>query len=238
MNLLRSLFAVIFTFTVLSLATMQPILGASTNQTGPAGQPTSSNPSDSLFGVLRASSTVQDFRTQVPESQSACYVERIVHPELANLPCVMTVEFQLGPRTSQPLAPPAGAVVHSTPSPSVPLPVGHNTSSSGWSYGSAQSELCDVTCHLWWSSVNMAYAYNSHNVWAQWVDCSNSGGIGFSVTVTWCGTWNNGGYVPNYLSSGDNINVCAIMQGFPICSGHGQRIDVNIYGNVWFPPVW
>ncbi len=44
----------------------------------------------------------------------------------------------------------------------------------------------------------MAYFYNGSGVWLDYVDCSDKGGVGFSVDNSWVGQWNNGG--------GNNIN--------------------------------
>lgn len=115
---------------------------------------------------------------------------------------------------------------------------GQGDMAGGWScgqqwVGSWSTRISDPTGWVWWSKVS--YSYHGtlcQNVYFDSVDCADHGGNGTSVTVNWCGNWNNGGASPYlYADGGDNITVSAFVSGFPLSAGHWQRLGIDIYLN-------
>ena len=151
---------------------------------------------------------------QIPAPQAACDALLQDHPDLPKRPCATVVTVSLESSTT------SSTTGHVQP----------NATGSG----STSTQLCSVYgCWAWHSKAAVAYHYNGSGVWQDWIDCSDTGGIGYSVAVTWCGTWNNGGgngY--GYMSSGSNINVSAVAQGLPLSQGYWQRMDIYTDGGV------
>ena len=114
-------------------------------------------------------------------------------------------------------------------------------SAAGWHYTSYEYSLCagnkvyegsasshPAHCALWHITVSGEVAYNGSQAWTQWINCSAGQGKGSTISVSWCGTWNNGaeGY-PYYLDLGAN--------GYARIPGWGHsvwlRIDVRPNGS-------
>lgn len=77
----------------------------------------------------------------------------------------------------------------------------------------------------WSVTTNAGYARNASTgkvIW-QWVTCDKSA-IGFTVTVTWCGSYHSGQPDTDF---GANFDVSAVYQGSPITFSHGHRSSIN-----------
>jgi hypothetical protein len=127
---------------------------------------------------------------------------------------------------------------------------GHNLASSSqgagdlspmaatWYTGSTWTQI-NGPLNVWGSKVTAGFRYNYSSVYTDWVDCSNHWGVGYSVTIDWCGTWNQGGgngY--GYLNFGDNITVSFLYKGFPVEVGHGQRLNIKPNGTWCCQQTW
>ena len=86
---------------------------------------------------------------------------------------------------------------------------------------------------LWHTNVSMRYHGTlCQNVYWDSVDCGDHGGIGISVSIDWCGSWNNGAGAPyNFTDAGDNVTTSLIYNGFPVSQGHWQRHGLDLYLN-------
>jgi hypothetical protein len=90
--------------------------------------------------------------------------------------------------------------------------------------------------HLWHSNVS----YQCHGTLCQSayfdsVDCGDHGGTGYTVTINWCSSFNNGAGSPyNYTDAGDHVTVSLLVNGFPVSNSYYQRFDVDVYANWGF----
>lgn len=114
---------------------------------------------------------------------------------------------------------------------------------SGWYCEYDSSEMCSIYgCWAWHSQVDGIFAYNnSSQVWTNgaygtWFDfgTGNSGGLGYSVSITNKAVWNNGGGGgKNYMNAGNDITVSWIYNGNPLSASYWQRINVDVHGSAW-----
>lgn len=159
---------------------------------------------------------------RVPASAAECKVYHAIDAHVPAVGCYNVVKIRIGP-AKESARPPAGFKVPTRPDAGYPWVNQTNTIS-----------VCSaVSCRVWHSNVSTEYVYNGINVWQWWVDCSDYGGIGFSVSISWCGYWNNGGYHAGYMNMGDNFTVSAFFKGFPISTGYWDRYNVGVGGNWW-----
>jgi hypothetical protein len=90
------------------------------------------------------------------------------------------------------------------------------TSAAKWKTKFVQATICtsgkpfkgtrknSLACGLGYTTVSGEVKYNGKKAWVQWLDCQH-GSSGASNSVTWCGTWNNGGgHGYKYLDLGAN----------------------------------
>ncbi|OGO53256.1 MAG: hypothetical protein A2V84_08945 [Chloroflexi bacterium RBG_16_70_13] len=80
---------------------------------------------------------------------------------------------------------------------------------------------------LWSVTATATYVRNSSTGKVSWtsVTCTQSA-IGYTVTITWCGSYHSGLPDTNY---GSNFDVSFIWKGSPITVSHGMRASVNGY---------
>lgn len=88
----------------------------------------------------------------------------------------------------------------------------------GVHYTDAAYSVCSIVCSAWHARASERFYWDGTKAWAgpnSWVDCSNRGGIGYSVDVSFCGFrgpnpayYGSGSYLPgnadytvNFLSS-------------------------------------
>jgi hypothetical protein len=105
----------------------------------------------------------------------------------------------------------------------------------------AESHMCEgiTQCGVWEDVVVFEWAYD---VGAPYVkktrlDCHPDHTYGgYTIHETWCGTWNDGGRIPNqygrqpYMSAGDDFDMC---WGPTNCKHFWQRINADVYGHFW-----
>jgi hypothetical protein len=85
-----------------------------------------------------------------------------------------------------------------------------------------------LACGLGYTTVSGDVKYNGKKVLVQWLDCQH-GSSGASNTVTWCGTWNNGGgHGYKYLDLGANGEFKIPQHSHT----YWLRIDVHTNGAV------
>jgi len=91
-------------------------------------------------------------------------------------------------------------------------------------------DLCpDVwpNCAVWGARAHVGYYYNGRTAWASFVD-PTTWGYGFDVSVTWKGcVWQS-----SYLSCGLDVQVNALIKGFPISGSHGLRVEIRPNGTI------
>ena len=91
--------------------------------------------------------------------------------------------------------------------------------------GAGGHKLCQGSGYL---TVSGSVAYNGRQAWTQWITCAHGSAKGFTVTVTWCGTWNNGAEkYPYYLDLGANGWFTDVAGGHSVW----LRIDVHPNGS-------
>ena len=87
----------------------------------------------------------------------------------------------------------------------------------------------------YWSAyqvnVSYGYRYNHHRVELRWVDCRVPWSLGYDVTFTWCGAWNNGG---EYMDVGANWRAKISYGGLTFSFDRWIRERVNKYGQVYW----
>lgn len=88
----------------------------------------------------------------------------------------------------------------------------------------------------WYSDVNFRMHWTECSVGSEaasgatdYVNCDNYGGVGFKVTIDWCGHANDG---TELFDLGDDFHVAALFRGFPLEFPHYIRMNVDQYGNV------
>jgi hypothetical protein len=172
---------------------------------------------------LPPSGVPQTTTQTVPAPASECRIIVSKHPDLAGKPCLNRITLHTGPLSAK-----AQRRLHH----------GHGTGASAayaWQYRYTWMQQCSIYgCWAWHAKVAAAYHYNGYNVWKDWVDCSDRGGIGYSVDPTWCDVWNNGGSNWGYASFGENYTVYAAFKGVPLSAGYWLRINVTPNGGVWY----
>lgn len=169
-----------------------------------------------------APSTVAHTYTHTfPAPASVCAQIKQAHPNLRiGATCNYTQTFHVG---AAQVVKSAGALQPATVTPASTYTV------SDW------SQLCAVTCALWHNKVSSAFYFTGGKVWVDYLDCNDSGGIGYTVSVTWCGTYHNGAtsQTGSSMNDGDDFTVSAVAKGVPISASHWQRINCNVDGQTW-----
>ncbi|QMU73092.1 hypothetical protein [Streptacidiphilus sp. P02-A3a] len=103
-------------------------------------------------------------------------------------------------------------------------------------YTTASTHTCSaIACAVWGNTISTAFYYTGGEVWEDFLDCNDSSGIGYQVSVTWCGNWHNHAtsQTGSYMNDGDDFEVSVIAKGIPIDAGHWQRINCNVDGQTW-----
>jgi hypothetical protein len=98
------------------------------------------------------------------------------------------------------------------------VPAGYTDCGSTWV--KSQSVL------LVWSVTSTAtYVRNRNTGKVSWqsVTCTQTA-IGYTVTITWCGSYHNGLPDTNY---GANFDVAFVWEGSPVKVSHGHRASIN-----------
>jgi hypothetical protein len=92
-------------------------------------------------------------------------------------------------------------------------------------------KACAVYCWEWHTKVAVDVKRNQGNntIYAVWVDCSDTGGFGTDVQVTWCGV--AGDSTRSYLDVGENWKLTWNVGGIPISANCWQRI--HLYPDGW-----
>jgi len=103
-------------------------------------------------------------------------------------------------------------------------------------YTTASAHTCSaIACAVWGNTISTGFYYTGGEVWEDYLDCNDSQGIGYQVSVTWCGNWHN--YATSqsgsYMNDGDDFEVSLVAKGVPIDAGHWQRINCNVDGETW-----
>jgi hypothetical protein len=129
---------------------------------------------------------------------------------------------------------PAGTQVASGPS----LFADHVALAAGpyW-YWSVYDQICSIY-GCWYGSLSSWEdgAANGTNVW-QWDHGCSPGG--YNTSITWCGSFYNGGGWPYYaMQFGMNGNACLIVSYGTGCFNHGLRRWVDDYGNPGYFSSW
>jgi hypothetical protein len=93
---------------------------------------------------------------------------------------------------------------------------------------------CGLYCWEWHTKLATEVKHNSgyNTVSAIWIDCSDTGGIGFTVTVTWCGRANDS--TASFLDVGENYTLSWLYHGFPVYAGCWFRIHIYPPGNAGY----
>lgn len=162
----------------------------------------------------------QTHTTYLPMSQKECAHLHQTHSEI---PCRIIQTIHVGAAEMVP----ASAVPKSIRSKAGTAASNRWTRATGW------TKLCGGHCAIWHSKVSTQYVYNGTSVWQRYVDCSDYGGVGYTVSIDWCHYWNNGGAHYYYMNMGDNITVSFVYKGSPISRGFWQRYNVSVNGNFW-----
>jgi hypothetical protein len=100
------------------------------------------------------------------------------------------------------------------------VPAGYTHCGSTWV--KSQSILL-----VWSVTASAGYARNASTgkvAW-QWVTCTQSA-IGYTVKITWCGSYHSGYPDTNF---GANFDVSFVYEGSPITVSHGVRASINGY---------
>ncbi|MBC3842979.1 hypothetical protein GXW82_30845 [Streptacidiphilus sp. 4-A2] len=103
-------------------------------------------------------------------------------------------------------------------------------------YATGSSSACSaISCDIWGNFVTTGFYYTGGEVWEDFLDCNDSRGVGYNVSVTWCGNWHNyaTSQTGSYMNDGDDIEVAMVAKGIPVSFGHWQRINCNVDGEVW-----
>jgi hypothetical protein len=122
---------------------------------------------------------------------------------------------------------------HAAPTPSrgVMLAADYN-----WYQTYYSLKECGLYCWEWHTKLATEVEHNSgyNQVYAKWIDCSDTGGVGFTVTVTWCGRANDS--TSSFLDVGENYTVSWLFHGSPVSVGCWFRIHIYPYGNAGYFP--
>lgn len=108
---------------------------------------------------------------------------------------------------------------------------------STWTHSYAAVEWCQSDagggCDAWHAWVKGEVHWNGYQVWEDWADCSDYGaGTPYSITINWCGAWNNGGgngY--NFMDLGENWTRTANTGCCQNQQSYWDRIDIYIDGS-------
>ncbi|MEY9936986.1 hypothetical protein [Streptacidiphilus sp. MAP5-3] len=105
-----------------------------------------------------------------------------------------------------------------------------------WYTAVTSDEQCSVLyrCTGWHQSVSAQFEFNGGWVANDYLDCNDSGGIFYVVSVTWCGTWNNGATIASggKMNAGDDFNISAVVKSIPIGGSHATRIWCTVDGQL------
>ena len=154
-------------------------------------------------GVASAAQSVSKVRLSGPECEAAMAASG----KKAAKACYVVVETGSGSGGATALA-------------SCYVPSGYTHCGSTWV--KSQSILL-----LWSVTASAGYARNASTgkvAW-QWVTCTQSA-IGYTVTITWCGSYHSGLRDTNF---GSNFDVSFVYKGSPITVSHGVRGSINGY---------
>ena len=145
--------------------------------------------------------------TKVRLTGAECAAAMAASGQTARKACYVVVETGSGS---------AGAVAAA----SCYVPSGYTHCGSTWV--KSQSILL-----LWSVTATAGYVRNASTgkvAW-QWVTCTQSA-IGYTVTITWCGSYHSGLRDTNF---GSNFDVSFVYKGSPITVSHGIRGSINGY---------
>ena len=168
------------------------------------------------------SSTPRTYTFTVPATASECASIHQQHPDIrVGKTCENTETMTVG--AARLVKQPAG--VH-----------GSSVRPDTTYYETYSDSLCSsISCAVWGNTVSTGFYFTGGEVWEDFVDCNDSRGTGFSVTVTWCGTWHDyaTSQTGGYMNDGDDIEVGFLVKGVPIEDGHWQRLNCNVDGELW-----
>jgi hypothetical protein len=93
-------------------------------------------------------------------------------------------------------------------------------------------KACAVYCWEWHTKVATEIRRNQgyNTISALWIDCSDTGGVGTGITVTWCGR--AGDSTSSYLDVGENWTLSWTYKGLTYTAGCWQRIHLYPSGSV------
>ena len=98
------------------------------------------------------------------------------------------------------------------------VPAGYTHCGSTWVKSQSVLLLWSVT-----SSATWVRNANTGKVSWQSVTCTQTA-VGYTVTITWCGSYHNGLPDTNY---GANFDVAFVWEGSPVKVSHGHRASIN-----------
>jgi hypothetical protein len=126
-----------------------------------------------------------------------------------------------------------GIPAHAAPAPSQ---AGILAVDNNWYQNYYSLKECGLYCWQWHTKLATEVKHNAgqNAVYALWIDCSDTGGVGFTVTVTWCGRANDS--TSSYLDVGENYSVSWVYHGSPVTVGCWLRIHIFPYGNAGYYP--
>jgi hypothetical protein len=98
------------------------------------------------------------------------------------------------------------------------VPAGYTDCGSTWVKSQSVLLLWSVT-----STATFVRNRNTGKVSWQSVTCTQTA-VGYTVTITWCGSYHNGLPDTNY---GANFDVAFVWEGSPVKVSHGHRASIN-----------
>jgi hypothetical protein len=210
--------------------------GTASNQTRSAGVPTDPVPLPDLGGTTSVSGG-----PCVLSANGGCVVSDPIDPTngpstIVPIPMPNTAWTPADTNTSNPAARPpavaAGGVYYANAMAGTNINLRDNGQPNY--YREIQGSICSGApgnCNYWVVHFDTAWHYDYMTVWQDWLTCSADYWSPWQTTISWCGTWNNGGPHKgdpyNYMSSGTNFDVHCCGYNY----SHWFRMDENIYGD-------
>ena len=114
---------------------------------------------------------------------------------------------------------------------------GDRSGVAGYWYWSWQDQICSIYGCWYWSLASWEDGIaNGYNVWQWHHTCTPSG---INASITWCGSFFNGGGWPNYaMQFGLNGQQCFNYPWGQVCFQHGLRRWINDWGNPGYFYYW
>jgi hypothetical protein len=148
-----------------------------------------------------------------PAPQEDCDAILTDHPEFAGQPCVITTTVKQIKKYKEP-----------KPSGISPLA----TYVNGWWYFDTFVSTTGPF-NAWAVTTSFGGKFNGFAIWSRYVSCSSHAGV-YSLDITWCSVWNNGGQdYPYYADWGANWKLCYAAV---LCSTYYHREAIDRSGNI------